>query len=110
MSTIARRKALSLGHWSTEWKRGAVSRGATAAVMGAAMGDELLSVFFARYPSALSSTHLGGRYQIVCPECGHIVSVAMLDEGIDRLSVHCDNCGYADELTTAPRQAIEPAA
>ena len=110
MSTIARRKALSLGHWSTEWKRGTIARRATPAAEGGAMGNDLLSVFFARYPSALSSTHLGGHYQIVCPECGHIVSVAMLDDGADHLSIRCDNCSYVDEMAEAPQKAVESAA
>lgn len=110
MNTIARRKALSLGHWSTEWKRGAMSRGAAPAVTGGAMGDDLLSTFFARYPSALSSTHVGGQYQIICPECGQIISVAMLDERNDHLSIRCDNCGYADELIGTSQKGIEPAA
>ena len=62
------------------------------------MADDQLAIFFARYPSALGSTQLGGQYRIICPECGHLIAVAVLDEGTRDILVHCENCDYHDEI------------
>ncbi len=102
--------ATSSGYWSTEWKRGAVARSLAPAEKEGSMGDDLLATFFARYPSALGSTHAGGQYRIICPECGHLVAVSALDEATDRLSIHCDNCDYDDELSKPLARAADPAA
>ena len=62
------------------------------------MADDQLATFFARYPSALGSTHAGGQYRIICPECGHLVAVAVLDERTTEIVVSCEHCGYHDEI------------
>lgn len=62
------------------------------------MAHDLLATFFARYPSALGSTHAGGQYRIICPECGHLVAVAALDDKTSDIRVHCDHCDYHDEM------------
>ena len=110
MSTIARRRGLSFGHPATEWKRGVLRRPAAKVEEGGAMGNDLLATFFARYPSALGNTHIGGQYRIICPECGHLVSVAALDETTDRLSIYCENCEYSDEIVIPPTVATDTAA
>ncbi|CAA9589155.1 MAG: hypothetical protein AVDCRST_MAG18-4561 [uncultured Thermomicrobiales bacterium] len=110
MGAIARRKATGYSHWLTEWKHGQVAGRAEPTRRGEIMVDDVLSTFFARYPSALGSTHAGGQYRIICPECGHIVPVAVLDDETRHLSVRCANCGYADELGDAAAQEVHPAA
>jgi hypothetical protein len=65
------------------------------------MADDQLATFFARYPSALGSTHMGGQYRIICPECGHLVAVAVLDEQTPDIVVHCEGCGHHDEILRA---------
>jgi DNA-directed RNA polymerase subunit RPC12/RpoP len=62
------------------------------------MADDQLATFFARYPSALGNTHVGGQYRIICPECGHLVPVAVLDEQTRDIVIHCENCGYRDAI------------
>ena len=109
MGTIVRRKATSYSHWLVEWKRGPVTgRGGVTEGMDI-MADELLSIFFGRYPSALGNTHAGGQYRIICPECGHIVPVAALDQERHQITVHCTNCGYNDEIGDAPQAEIAQA-
>ena len=73
------------------------------------MADDQLATFFARYPSALGSTHAGGQYRIICPECGHLVAVAVLDERTPDIVVHCEHCGYHDEIMSVA-VATSPAA
>lgn len=63
------------------------------------MAHDLLTKFFARYPSALGSTTAGGQYRIICPSCGHIVAVPVLDEETRSLLVNCAHCGYEDDLS-----------
>jgi Zn ribbon nucleic-acid-binding protein len=60
---------------------------------------DLLIAFFERYPSALGMSHAGGQYRLICPECGNMVSVAVLDNDVDAIDVVCYNCGYEDHLT-----------
>lgn len=74
------------------------------------MADELLSIFFRRYPSALGSTIAGGQYRIICPECGHMVSVDMLDDERHHITVYCANCGYNDEIGDPPQAEAQSAA
>ncbi len=73
------------------------------------MADDQLATFFARYPSALGSTHAGGQYRIICPECGHLVAVAVLDEQTRGIVVHCENCDYHDDIVDT-EMATSPAA
>jgi len=73
------------------------------------MADDQLATFFARYPSALGSTHAGGQYRIICPECGHLVAVAVLDEQTRNIVVHCENCDYYDDIVDT-EMATSPAA
>lgn len=70
------------------------------------MTDEQLAIFYSRYPSALGSTHAGGQYRIICPECGHLVAVAVLDDQTSGIVVHCENCNYHDDI--AARVAVDP--
>ncbi|HEU5328599.1 MAG: hypothetical protein ACTHMJ_04605 [Thermomicrobiales bacterium] len=63
------------------------------------MTHDILGQFFDRYPSALGVSHAGGQYRIICPNCGNIVPVQMLDEARTELHVHCDECGYDDRIT-----------
>ena len=72
------------------------------------MVDDQLAIFFARYPSALGSTHAGGQYRIICPECGHLVAVAALDQQTHDIVVHCENCGHHDAIMGAA--TVSPAA
>ncbi len=115
MGTIVRRKATGYSHWLVEWKRGPVTgRGNVTEGMDF-MADELLSIFFSRYPSALGNTHAGGQYRIICPECGHIVPVAALDEDHHQIIVYCTNCDYNDEIGDPPQievtqAVVQPAA
>ena len=60
---------------------------------------DLLIEFFARYPSALGMSHAGGQYQLICPQCGNMVPVAVLNDGGHDIDVVCHNCGYEDHLT-----------
>ena len=52
----------------------------------------------------------GGQYRIICPECGHIVPVAALDEETHQLNVHCAHCGYNDDLSDEPKGTVASAA
>jgi DNA-directed RNA polymerase subunit RPC12/RpoP len=63
------------------------------------MAHDILGLFLDRYPSALGVSHAGGQYRIICPNCGNIVAVPMLDEAQKDLHVHCDDCGYDDRIT-----------
>jgi Zn ribbon nucleic-acid-binding protein len=65
------------------------------------MADDQLALFYARYPSALGSTQAGGQYRIICPECGYLVAVAVLDEQTSGIVVHCEHCGYHDDIAKA---------
>lgn len=73
------------------------------------MADDQLATFFARYPSALGSTHAGGQYRIICPECGHLIAVAVLDEQTRDIVIHCEHCGYHDAIVHV-EAATPPAA
>jgi Zn ribbon nucleic-acid-binding protein len=63
------------------------------------MAYDILGQFLDRYPSALGVSHAGGQYRIICPDCGNIVPVHMLDEVRTELHVHCNECGYDDRIT-----------
>jgi Zn ribbon nucleic-acid-binding protein len=110
MATITRRKATGYSRWLTEWKYGTPAGRAEPAGKGEYMAHDLLATFFARYPSALGSTHAGGQYRIICPECGHIVPVAVLDEETTGIHVHCAHCGYDDDLREEPKEGVADAA
>ena len=60
---------------------------------------DLLIAFFERYPSVLGMGSAGGQYQLVCPQCGNMVPVAVLDDSGHEIDVVCYNCGYEDHLT-----------
>ena len=60
---------------------------------------DLLIVFFERYPSALGMSHAGGQYRLICPQCGAMISVAVLDSDAAEIAVVCHDCGYEDHLT-----------
>ena len=110
METITRRKATGYSRWMVEWKHGAVAGRARPTWREEYMAHDLLTKFFARYPSALGSTHAGGQYRIICPECGHIVPVAALDDDTHHIHVHCAHCGYDDDLSDEPSGAVASAA
>lgn len=63
------------------------------------MQQEVLSRFFARYPSASGGSRLGNYYQIICPDCGATVSVATPDAAPYRLDPRCAACGWEDHLS-----------
>ena len=66
------------------------------------MGEQYVLVeFFGRYPSALSMTQAGSEYQLICPQCGDMVSVGVPADVVDRIDVVCLNCGYEDHLVAA---------
>ena len=73
------------------------------------MAHDLLAKFFSRYPSALGSTNAGGQYRVICPSCGHIVPVPVLDEETHQLLVHCAHCGYDDDLSDERGSAFHAA-
>jgi hypothetical protein len=110
MGTITRRKATGYSRWLVEWKHGAVAGRDEPVGREEYMAHDLLTKFFARYPSALGSTHAGGQYRIICPECGHMVPVAVLDDDTHHLHVHCAHCGYDDDLSDEPKSAVASAA
>lgn len=66
---------------------------------------DLLIAFFERYPSALGMSHAGGQYHLVCPECGNMVPVAVLDDESHQIDVVCYNCGYEDHMTDRTPEA-----
>jgi hypothetical protein len=110
MTAIARRKAIGYSRWLVEWKYGAMAWREEPVKGEEYMAHDLLTKFFARYPSALGSTHAGGQYRIICPECGHIVPVAVLDEETHHLNVHCAHCDYNDDLSDEPGDGVASAA
>ena len=59
---------------------------------------DVLIEFFARYPSALGTTHAGGQYRLICPQCGEMVPVAVLDDDTRQIDIVCYTCGYEDHL------------
>jgi DNA-directed RNA polymerase subunit RPC12/RpoP len=89
------------------WRHGLGSR--ARRIEEVDMADDQLATFYARYPSALGNTHAGGQYRIICSECGHLVAVAVLDEQTRDIVVHCEHCGYHDEIVRVAA-AISPAA
>lgn len=102
------RRALGYSQWHTAWKRGMLPGHQDTIAKGATiMADDLLGQFFERYPSALGSTFAGGQYRIICPDCGAMIAVAMPDDEHQQLRVHCEDCGYTDEL---PAPAVSDAA
>ncbi len=60
--------------------------------------QDLLVDFFGRYPSALSMPQAGNEYQLICPQCGNMVYVAVSTNAVERIDVVCHNCGYEDHL------------
>ncbi len=106
MGILARREANGQSQWSAEWKHGVVPDRAAPVERGERMPTDLLTSFFARYPSASGGTHAGGQYTLICPECGHSVPVAVLDEQHAQLHVHCANCGYDDVLGAVPEGVL----
>lgn len=63
------------------------------------MQQEVLSRFFARYPSAFGGSRLGNYYQVICPDCGASVAVAIPDAAPYRLDLHCADCDWRDCLS-----------
>ena len=110
MGTITRRRAIGYGRWLVDWKHGLVVGRDAPVWREESMSHEILTRFFSRYPSALGSTSAGGQYQIICPECGHMVPVAVLDEHTHSLRIHCDHCDYDDEISDEAKAAVASAA
>ena len=62
------------------------------------MESPLLSLLFRQYPSAFASNVAGDSFQLICPECGTFVVVAVPDAPPQRIDLRCDACGYEDHL------------
>ena len=60
--------------------------------------QDVLVDFFGRYPSALSMPHAGSEYQLICPQCGDMISVGVSADVVQRIDIVCINCGYEDHL------------
>ena len=55
-----------------------------------------LSEFFARHPSSIGASGVGGYYRVICQECGEIISVHIPDPHRRSMEVRCEHCGWAE--------------
>ena len=56
----------------------------------------ILREFFARHPSSIASSGLGGQYRIVCAGCGEVLAVTIPAPEPPALDIACERCGWAE--------------
>lgn len=68
----------------------------------------ILTEFFARHPSSIASSGLGGQYRIVCVGCGEVVPVTIPSPEPVMLDIVCDRCGWSEHYgASAPNSRAE---
>jgi hypothetical protein len=62
------------------------------------VNSTVLSEFFARHPSSIGASGIGGHYRAICEGCGTVLSVAIPDPEPEALEIHCEDCGWRERL------------
>ena len=55
-----------------------------------------LSEFFARHPSSIGASGVGGHYRAICRDCGEVISVHIPDPHPRSIEVRCEHCGWTE--------------
>ncbi len=67
----------------------------------------ILREFFARHPSSIASSGLGGQYRIVCAGCGEVLAVTIPAPEPPVLDIACERCGWVEHYG-APQSPAMP--
>lgn len=62
------------------------------------MEPQVLSEFYARYPSAFGNSRAGGVYRVICLRCGEFVTVPVPEENPRGIDVNCPSCGWHEHI------------
>ncbi|HEX5505628.1 MAG TPA: hypothetical protein VFW96_23625 [Thermomicrobiales bacterium] len=61
-------------------------------------GSTVLSEFFARHPSSIGASGIGGHYRVICEGCGTVLSVAIPEPAPETLELRCEHCDWRERL------------
>ena len=58
----------------------------------------VLSEFFARHPSSIGASGVGGYYRVICEGCGQVISVHIPEPNPRAIDVRCEHCGWSEHF------------